>query len=296
MIVVVGAAGFIGSHVVDVLMEQGKSVIPMDNAYPRDDHIEYIDVRWGPENIEMSMALGESTEITGVINLAGLLGTHELFDNVEAAIDVNVKGQYNVAEAARRLEVPYVTIEQPHVWTNPYETTRGAGVRLARGLAEHKGLRLATVKAFNAFGPRQAHGPGHHQKIVPTFALAALEGKPLPVYGEGDQMINLVHARDIARFMVSALDHASIEAPHFYGAAMNGNMSVRKLAERISAFAGVPLEMEFLPMRPGETDDGFGATMTEARLEQQGKVLGFTPFLEWSTVISTVRWYDEHYL
>lgn len=287
-VAVVGAAGFIGSHVMEYLTDEGHEAIGYDTEL--NDYVqEAIDVRWWAPTVTLALSIHKPDAIIG---LAGILGTHELFDNVEQAIKVNVLGQYNVAWAAMKLGVPYVTIEQPHVWTNPYETTRGAGVRLARGLAEHKGLRLATVQAFNAFGPRQAYGRGHPQKIVPTFSVAGWNKAPFPIYGQGDQMVNLVTARDIARVMVAAIDHASTAAPHFWGAAIGGNMTVNRVADLIRTHTRTSeIPFEYADMRSGETDDGWGAHAEGRRLELQAEMLGVMPRFELTDLHETVNSY-----
>lgn len=270
-VAVVGAEGFIGSHVMEELTNMGHESVGFDynvGTYAT----EYLDVTL-PKNVVW--ALLESSHADAVIGLAGLLGTHELFDRVEDAIKVNVLGQYNVAHAAMRMGVPYVTIEQPHIWTNPYEATRGAGVRLARSLAFHRGLHLATVEAFNAYGPRQATGPGHPQKIVPTFARAAWQGQPIEIYGDGTQMVNLVSARQVATVMIEAIRYADSSAPHFLGAAMGGNFTVNQVAHMVQVWTDHWEKIKHLPMREGETDDRLGAAVSEYELRRQPLVPSF---------------------
>jgi len=64
---------------------------------------------------------------------------------------------------------------------------------------------VSHVRAYNAYGPGQAYGPGHPQKILPTFARAAWEGRPIPIWGDGEQTVDLVHSDDVARMLVDAL-------------------------------------------------------------------------------------------
>jgi len=288
-VAVIGADGFLGTYVRFEFADRqalGEDVGGIGLDLPD------FDVRW-PKEILLNI-LAER-QVDGIINLAGLLGTHELFDNVEQAIKVNIKGQYSVAWAATQMEIPYVTIEQPHVWTNPYETTRGAGIRLARGLATHQGLRLATVQAFNAFGPGQAYGPGHPQKIVPTLSVHAWNKAPLPIYGSGAQYVNLVHAKDIAAILVSALSHADTNPPHFYGAARGGNMTVNKVASMVQRFVQGQDWIdtsERLEMRAGEDDDDLGASMPELQLGEQGKLLGVHPRFRIQDFNKTVESYE----
>lgn len=288
---VIGASGFIGSHVVEQLRKQDHSIVGYDFNPDWDFATEYMDIGWPWQTVRNHL---KYENLDAVINLAGILGTHELFDNVSTAIRVNINGQYNVARACTDMEVPLVTIEQPHVWTNPYETTRGAGVRLARALAAHKGLRLATVQAYNAFGPRQAYGLGHPQKVVPTFAVRAWNKLPLRIYGSGNQMMNMIHAADLANILIAAIPHATTgDSPIFYGAAEQGNQSVNRLADMINGITKNPVEAEWLPMRPGETDDEFGASVPNASLFTQQRVLGVKAYYTFNQIYDTVKWYKD---
>jgi len=291
-VAVTGAAGFIGSHTMQVL--QATEVVGFDiTGDISDDEIVHLDVRW-PKDIILNVF--REYELEAIIHLAGVLGTHELFDAAENAIKVNIRGQYSVAWAALQMDIPIVMIEQPHIWTNVYETTRGAGVRLARGLAEHRGLRMASVEAYNAFGERQAHGPGHPIKIVPNFAYKATHGELAPIYGSGKAEVNLIHAKDIAKVMVSAIDVASEAHPHFLGAAYGGNFTTNEVWQMIYDYAlpyYTEAESAHMPMREGETDDGIGAPADYEKLEEQEQRLGWMPCFDLFDLERTINYYRE---
>jgi hypothetical protein len=88
-----------------------------------------------------------------------------------------------------------------------YTATKVAATRLASAYHHTHGLPVSHVRAFNAFGPGQAHGPGHPQKIIPTFAVEAWAGRPIPIWGDGNQTVDLIHTSDLARMLVDAIDH-----------------------------------------------------------------------------------------
>lgn len=285
-VAVIGSGGFIGSHVYEEIDNRAWTPLGYDVTVN-----EYVDRVLDVRTYDGYKQLVDE-EPDAIINLAGVLGTTELFDAVPHAIDVNVKGQYHVAQAALDLGVPMVTIEQPHVWTNPYETTRGAGVRLARALAYHKGLRLATVRAYNAFGERQGYGGPHPQKFVPTFSVAAWQGRPMPVFGDGQQMVNAVYVKDLAKVIVEAIGHASPEAPEFLGAALVGNFKVREIAAMVRDIVGSETNVEFLPLRAGETE-GVGAEATHLEIHAANKQLGYYPVFHYSDLEATVNSYKD---
>lgn len=291
-IAVIGASGFIGSHTMWVgTTEMGLDMKGFDVA-PSEFSQYVIDVTWPWQAIKQEL---EAANVEAVINYAGLLGTSELFDAVKSAIRVNIEGQYNVARACLEMGIPLVTIEQPHIWTNPYETTRGAGVRLARALAWHKGLDLATVTTFNAFGERQGYGGHHPQKFVPTFAVHAWNRQALPIFGDGEQRVNAIYAGDIARVFLTAIPAASPKAPVFQGAALGGNFTVNEIAQEIHRIVNVGVDerylVEYLEMRDGETDDGFGAAASQSEIQMNGEFGVYVPRFEYDKLIDTVLWY-----
>lgn len=284
-IAVLGGSGFIGRHVMEHINNLPYSP---DYADALDLHSSYEDERLDVTDRRQVWDRLESYD--AVINLAGLLGTHELFDNVQAAIDVNISGAYNVASFCAKVDIPLVTVEQPHVWTNPYETTRGAGVRLARGLAYAGQLNLATVTAYNAFGEGQAYGPGHPLKFVPAFSVQAHNREWLRIYGDGKQGVNLVYVKDLARIFYEAIEWADHSAPEFMGASVGGNKTVNQVAKMISQYVSPELlhGVQYLPMRDGETNNE-GAYAHEINTANKGRV--HVPEFRVEDLHRTVDWY-----
>ena len=162
-IVVTGGGGFIGNATRLYAQELGHEVWTFDRA---DGH----DVMGDLEGLK-----GADT----VIHLAGLLGTHELFNTVQDAIDINITGSYRVMDWCLNNDASYVGIAMPDAFPSIYTATKIATQRLATALHHSRGLRVSHVRAFNAYGPGQKHGPGHPQKIIPTFATAAWRQDPI---------------------------------------------------------------------------------------------------------------------
>jgi UDP-glucose 4-epimerase len=178
-----------------------------------------------------------------------VLGTHELFDAPQLAIDINVTGTLNVLNACVTNDARYVGISMPPVFPSIYTATKLAAVRLASAYHHSHGLPVSHVRAFNAYGPGQKFGAGHPQKIVPTFATKAWASEPIPIWGDGFQTVDLVHVDQLAAVLVKAMkygDDRTLEGGT--GVAH----TVNDVAQMVIALTSSSTAIEYLPMRRGE--------------------------------------------
>lgn len=266
-VAITGGAGFIGSAVASAAVEAGHSIIAFDRSLGHD-------------------VLGDLTPLLDadvVIHLAGLLGTAELFDNPEEAITVNVIGALRVLQSCEVSGAHYIGVGMPAVFSSVYTATKVCSDRLATAWHQHKGVPVSHVRAFNAFGPGQHHGPGHPQKIIPTFAHNSWRGIPLPVWGDGLQGVDLVHTSDIARMFVSAIDHGGDDAT--FDAGTGVSFTVNEVAAMVAAATGNDLAIDYLPMRAGEIP-------THIIAEGEGwDRLDWKPEFRLSDLIDTINYY-----
>lgn len=236
-IAVTGSSGFIGKHVVKELEDRAHEVAEID-------HTNGVDVL-GP-------GLAEAMEYCdGVIHLAGVLGTAELFDNAEMAIDVNVKGTLRVLQAAQEFGMSYVGITMPPVWANVYQATKAASRALASAWHRHYHVPVSHVRAYNVFGPGQK--VGLPQKIVPTFAARAWANEPIPIWGDGSQTVDLVYVAHVARMLVDALNFGDDDV---FDAGTGESFTVNDVASLVLQITGSVAGVEYLPMRMGEHGRG----------------------------------------
>jgi UDP-glucose 4-epimerase len=236
-IAVTGAGGFIGRAVVRHLAARGIETVPFD--LPAHD-------------VRHPLDLGGAGH---VIHLAGVLGTSELFGQVAEAVAVNVGGTANVLAAALLAGAGYTGITMPPVFPSVYTATKTGARELERAY-HHAGLPTSRVRAFNAYGPGQKHGPGHPQKIVPTFAARAWAGQPIPIWGDGEQTVDLIHADDLARLLADAAafgDDVTIDG------GTGQAMTVNEVASMVLDITGSRAGIEYLPMRLGEVPSKIAA-------------------------------------
>lgn len=238
-VLVTGSAGFIGSAVRRELDRRGDVLVGFDH----------------PATILDRDAVKAAVEsCDAVINLAGVLGTSELLGAERYAAEVNIIGAVNVFDAARGK--PVVQIGTGHRGQlNTYAVTKACAEDLALGRAKWNGEPITVVRAFHAYGPGQKpcapHGPSPVRKIIPSFICRALTGMPVEVWGDGKQVIDLVHVDDVAAALVAGLDgpHGSvIDAGTGYGT------TVLDCAEMVIKLTGSDSGIVHLPMRPGEPE------------------------------------------
>ena len=268
-VLVTGSKGFIGRAVVDRLNVIGHQPVHYDHADGNDVR-RYAETRAALFNCD------------GVIHLAGVLGTEELFDDIDRAIDVNVRGTANVLRGCVPRKTRYVGITMPDVWDNVYQATKLAAKRLADGFQRHHDVPVSHVRAFNAYGPGQAFGASHPQKIIPTFAVAAWRGEPIPIWGDGTQTVDMVHVDDIARMLVDALHFGHRQV---FDAGTGVAQTVLDVAHAVLSITGSTAGVQHLPMRLGEHEtkivadgDGWG-------------LLGWRPSVNEAALAAAVNWY-----
>jgi UDP-glucose 4-epimerase len=195
-ILVTGSGGFIGKHLADELERRGHQVTPFDRPH--------CDVR---DRNAVQLAL---TSCEAVINLAGMLGTPELFGSEHMAAQVNILGAISVYDAAAAAGVPVVQIGTGHKGQpNPYAITKAAAEDLGLARARWLGEKITVVRAYHVYGPGQIpgppHGPASVHKFFPTFACRALSGMPLHMCGGGRQLIDPVHVTEVAELLADAI-------------------------------------------------------------------------------------------
>jgi len=271
-VLVTGAAGFIGQHVMAALAARGHTGAAYDRPHDVCDA--------GELDFACRYARAEA-----IINLAGVLGTPELLGAESRAAGVNILGAVAVYDVAAYFRIPVVQIGTGHKGQpNPYAITKACAEDLGLARARWLGEKITVVRAYHVYGPGQLpgppHGPASVHKFFPTFACRALTGLPLELHGGGSQQIDPVHVADVAESLCDAL-HGPWGAVTEAGCGKP--VSVAQAAADVALAAGPSLlpSVSAAP-RPGEPE---GAVVVAAAPACRNP----WPYL----VPETVEWYRQ---
>lgn len=264
-VLVTGGQGFIGRYTVEELLARGHDVIVLD----RHHHVDF-----GTPRVEHM--LGDIRDATAVtegmahsqawIHLGGVLGTAETIFNPRPAAETNILGGLNVLEAAAQYKLPGINIAVGNYWmNNTYSITKNTVERFSEMFYKERGLQVTNLRALNAFGPRQSvaapYGDSKVRKIMPAFACRALTGTDIEVYGDGNQIMDMVYVADVAKALVSAMEHTAehgrvnevIQAGS--GVPTTVNDIANAVIDEVERQTGTRVGIKHLPMRPGEPDN-----------------------------------------
>ena len=281
-ILVIGGAGFIGSHVTDQLLKEDiSSVIIYDNfARGTADNIENAlkDHRTrvfeaGGDILQTDILNAAVRESDMVIHLAALwlLQCHEY---PRAAFEVNIKGTYNVLEACRDNGIQRLVysssasvygnaVEEPMTESHPfnnitfYGATKIAGEAMARAFYHRYGLNYAGLRYMNVYGPRQDY-KGTYIAVIMRILDNLDEGKPPVIYGDGSQSYDFIYVEDAAYANICALK--SDVSDEFYNVGTGIKTSVKQLTEMIIELYGKQLDIVYNPQGQSFVTNRIGST------------------------------------
>jgi UDP-glucose 4-epimerase len=272
-------------------LRRGAEVVVFDRskpAAPIQDLFQSESVTFKQGSIlDREILSGAFKDINEVYHLGGMLGTSELDDEARAAIDVNITGAVNVFEAAIQARVNAVFYPtKPNVWLNVYSITKFAAEQFAYLYNQNGRTRICSLRYFNAYGPSQSLYP--IRKIIPAFAARALRGLPIEVFGDGEQIVDLIYSEDLARLTIELL--RSGHSGQALDCGRGIGLTVNAVARQVNAYFGNRAGIVHLPMRRGEDPH----TTLIANIAPLEAVVGRLTFANWETSLhETLQWYSQ---
>ncbi len=315
---VTGGAGFIGSHLVDILVREGGRVVVLDDfsqstgenldAYKGDDRVRVV-----PGSILDDAAVGAAMEgCTHVFHLAAVIGVRYVVDDPLHGILTNTHGtEIVLAHAARRslrtlvasssevygrgVRAPFKEDDDSLIgptsiprWS--YALSKGLDEHLALAYHRQQGLPVSIVRYFNTYGPRCL--PGGYG-VIARFVERALTGQSLIVHGDGAQTRCFTYADDSVRgtFLAGTMESAIGQV---FNLGTPRETTVSELAERVRSLTGVDAPVEYVPH---EREYGPGFEDTRRRVPDTRKAAEILGFEAWTSLDDglrrTIDWWTQ---
>ena len=253
--VVTGGAGFIGSHLVDALIERGYTVHVIDNLsggkserINPNAHFHNVDIR----DIDLITSIIHGAD--AVFHLAALPRVQYSIDEPVETNAVNASGTLNVLHASKEGGVKRVVYsasssaygnspvlplheELPARPVSPYGLQKYIGEEYARLYAELHGLSTVSLRYFNVYGPRM-DPDGAYALVIGKFLKMRKEGKALTITGDGEQTRDFTHVEDVVRANIRAAESGKVGHGEVINIGSGARISMNTLAKMI----GGPIE------------------------------------------------------
>lgn len=295
-ILVTGAAGFIGSHLCERLLADGRRVVGLDSFDSfYDPKIKRANIAGCLTNSNFRLVEGDirDAEVVAaalkgcdlVVHLAARAGVRPSIEDPLLYQDVNVRGTNVILETMRKLgmkklvfassssvygnnkKVPFSETDVVDNPISPYAATKKAGELICHAYHHLFGMDITCLRFFTVYGARQRPDLAIHK-----FAKLILAGKSIPVFGDGSMMRDHTYIDDIIAGVVAAIDHCG--GYKIYNLGESRPVSLSDLIAAIERAVGKKAMIERLPLQPGDVHQTY-ADVSRAKAE-----LGYEPSTE----------------
>ena len=301
-IVVTGGAGFIGSHLVDRLLRDGREVVVVDDFdpfYPRAMKEANLAAALASPRcrlVEMDVrdaagadALVQTARPDAIVHLAAKAGVRPSIAEPSLYADVNVIGTVRWLEAACRIEprprfvyassssvygdratAPFKESDPVDAPVSPYAASKKACELMAHAFHHLHGLPTTGLRFFTAYGPRN-----RPDLAVASFARLIVRGEPVPMFGDGGTRRDYTYVEDVVDGVVRAIDRCT--SHHLYNIGNASPIELRTMIETLGEALGKTPVVKRLPEQPGDVRQTF------ADVSRASRELGYqptTPFRE----------------
>ena len=309
--IVTGAAGFIGSHLCERLLKDGWTVVGgdnFDNFYDPQikrgnikDCLRNKQFKLVEADIRDSAAMDKVTNegIDVIVHLAARAGVRPSIAQPALYTDVNINGTVTLLEAAKKnnikkfvfassssvygnnRKVPFSENDNVDFPISPYAATKKAGELICHTYHHLTGMAMTCLRYFTVYGPRQRPDLAIHK-----FARLIEDGKPIPVYGDGNMMRDFTYIDDIIDGTVASIKKCA--GYNIYNLGESRPVTVNTLIGEIEKALGKKAVIERLPLQPGDVERTY-ADVTKARRD-----LGYNPNTEISDGLRRfVEWFRQ---
>lgn len=309
-VLVIGGAGFIGSHLVDQLLQEDVSSVVVYDNFVR-GKIENLNKALKDPRVWINEVGGDITQVD-ILNDA-MKGVDYVFhlaalwllqcnEFPRSAFKVNVEGTFNVIEACERRRIKKLVysssasvygdaVEIPMTEAHPlnnetfYGATKIAGEQMLKAYHKRYGLPYVGLRYMNVIGERQDYR-GAYVAVIMRALDRILKGEPPVIYGDGMQTYDFIDVRDVARANICALNSPEVEG--FYNVGTGVGTTIKELTQILLELSGVDLEPVYEPS--GETFVTNRVGSIEAALD----FLGFKAKIDLRTMLRDISEWRKH--
>jgi len=316
-ILVTGGAGFIGSHLCEAFVRQGHSVVAVDDlSTGRIENLRDLqsaaNFQFVRETILNEQVLDRLvSQASLIVHLAAVVGVKLIVENPVRTIKTNIMGTEAVLTTANRygckvllastsevygkgVDVPFCEDDDSLMgptshsrWS--YAASKAIDEFLGLAYQRQFDLPVVVMRFFNTVGPRQV---GHYGMVVPRFVRQALQGKPLEVFGDGQQSRCFGYVADVVRAILLLA-----EEPDAVGQVFNvgstEEVTIYELAKRVIALTGSSSEIKFIPY-----DQAYAPGFEDMRrrvpsIEKIQRLTGYQPTYKLNQILENVIAYER---
>ena len=312
-VLITGAAGFIGSHLSERLLDRGDHVVGIDNFNTYyDPAIKRRNIAQAAESDRFRLhetdiceedalrAVFDETRPDVVVHLAARAGVRPSLEDPNLYNRVNVIGSQHILDACRQwppshlvfassssvyggsTAVPFREDDPVTTPISPYAATKRANELMAHVYSHIYGLKVTLLRFFTVYGPRQRPDMAIHK-----FTRLIDAGEPIPMFGDGSTRRDYTYIDDIIDGLIKAVDTPF--AYEIFNLGESQTTALRELVEQIAAALDKPLHIDPKPLQPGDV------TITYADIAKARDLLGYNPQTPVAQGLTKfVQWYREH--
>lgn len=309
---VTGGAGFIGSHLCELLLSEAKSVLVLDDLSTGslsnlDECSENPSFRFVIGSVlDESLTRGLVHQSCTVIHLAAAVGVENIIRQPVETIETNVKGTENILMAARLRSTPVFIASTSEIYGKSedipfredgdivlgatsrsrwsYACSKAIDEFLALAYWKDKGLPVIIGRLFNTVGPRQS---GRYGMVLPRFIEQALSGNSITVFGDGEQTRSFSLVNEVVKAIAML-----VENPDAVGRVINigstQEISINDLAVMVKKISGSDSDIRLIPYEEAYPDDFEDMRRRAPDISLLKSLIGFSPEADIETIIRNI--------
>ena len=307
---VTGGAGFIGSHLIESLINRSDQVVVLDNLSTGSSKnlskvADQITVHNG-SILDQQLVDKLVADCDYVIHLAAALGVFNIVNKPLESLKTNLQGSEIILQAADRYRKPVLIASTSEIYGKnekvplneeddriighplksrwSYSEAKAVDESLAFFYHLENKLPVRIVRFFNTVGPRQV---GHYGMVVPRFIEAALKNEPLSIYGSGEQIRCFCHISDVIRALLLVID-SDQAVGEVFNIGNNQQSSINQLAEQVISLLGSKSKIKRISYEDAYPQGFEDMQRRVPDISKIKRVLGWSPQLDLDQIIKDI--------